>query len=529
MSARFRWFAAGILGLAFVLRIVWLDLKPVHFDEGVNGWFVDQMTRQGYYHYDPTNFHGPLHFYVLFVSQTLLGRSVWALRLPVVLVSVACVGLMLAFRRYLDERACLIAALAMALSPGMIFYGRYAIHETELVFFLLLTAWGLAGLWRWGERRDLWATSLGITGLILTKETYIIHLVAFLLAVPCLAAYESASPSEAWPFGDRRFSRRDVLAAMGVCAGLVVFFYSGGLLDWPGPRTFNDKGEPLPLGSIAGLWETFGVWIATGTGSHGIPSGHEKAWSYWLELFARYEWPALVGLAAGLGLLAPRTGRVARYLAIYGLGALIGYSSVPYKTPWCVITLIWPFYFVFGLAVVRAAEWIDRWTAAVFAGVLGVFSLALAMKLNFHDYTDDREPYVYVQTFADVNKVLDPLRTLTRRDARNYHLRGHLILPEQYPWVWLLADFPRVDFPTFDQLPEPLDADFLVIDAPLVEQTEPLLQREYFTLPMPIRGNSDSRATLYLSTDTFAGLVPRETPKFSPGSAPVPVEPPDAR
>src|SRR5277367_1649455 len=117
MTALQRWISTGIVLLAFALRIAYLDLKPPHFDEGVNGWFVDQMTHQGFYHYDPTNFHGPFHFYVLFLAQTLFGRSIWVLRLPIVLVSTACVGMMLAFRRYLDERACQIAALAMAVSP----------------------------------------------------------------------------------------------------------------------------------------------------------------------------------------------------------------------------------------------------------------------------------------------------------------------------------------------------------------------------------------------------------------------------
>src|ERR1041385_3805062 len=113
MISRNLWISAAILALAFVLRVAWLDLKPAHFDEGVNGWFVDQMTHQGFYHYDPTNFHGPFHFYVLFLAQTLFGRSIGVLRMPIVLVSTACVGLVLAFRRYIDERACQIAALAM--------------------------------------------------------------------------------------------------------------------------------------------------------------------------------------------------------------------------------------------------------------------------------------------------------------------------------------------------------------------------------------------------------------------------------
>ena len=80
------------------------------------------------------------------------------------LVSTLCVGAALAFRRFMDERVCQVAALFMAISPGMVFYGRYAIHESWLLLFLMITAWGVLGLWRDGERRDLWAAALGVTG-----------------------------------------------------------------------------------------------------------------------------------------------------------------------------------------------------------------------------------------------------------------------------------------------------------------------------------------------------------------------------
>ena len=80
-----------IIGFGAFLRILLLGIKPPHFDEGINGWFVDQMIKNGFYRYDPTNYHGPLHFYFLFLSQTLFGRNLWALRLPVVLVSIGCI------------------------------------------------------------------------------------------------------------------------------------------------------------------------------------------------------------------------------------------------------------------------------------------------------------------------------------------------------------------------------------------------------------------------------------------------------
>ena len=535
MNALGRCISPAIVLLALVLRLLWLDVKPMHFDEGVNGWFVDQMTRQGFYHYDPTNFHGPLHFYVLFVAQTLLGREIWALRLPLAMISTASVGLVLAYRTYFDARVCQIAALAMAISPAMVFYGRYAIHESWLVFFLLLVAWGGAGLWRFGGRRHLWAAALGLTGLILTKETYLIHSVAFILAVPSLLFYEKLARSHPFAFAGWKFDRRDVFATAAVCAATIVFFYSGGLLDWPGHQKFDENGHPLPLGSLAGLYECFGAWIRTGTATAIAPTGHEKPWHYWLQLLAGIEvvpgekhttvtrtiaseLPAALGLLASFALLKQGTNRLARYLAIYGFGALIGYSIVAYKTPWCVSSLMWPFYFIFGLAVLRCAQKVDVWGTTLLTGTLGIFTLHATWKLNFRHYADEAEPYVYVQTRQDIDLLLVPLRALVAQDPRNRYLTGHLIVPEQHPLTWLLADFPRINFASATQLPDPLDADVLLVDDSLVESAEPELRDNYFKETLKVRGKSAESATLYLRQRMFAPLFPGRVPEFQPGA-----------
>ena len=499
MSSSSRWISAGILALALILRVWALDIKPAHFDEGVNGYFVDQMTRQGFYHYDPTNFHGPLHFYALFVSQTLFGRNLWALRAPLALASTLCVAAALAFRRFMDERVCQIAALFMAVSPGMVFYGRYAIHESWLLLFLMLTAWGTLGLWRDGGPRDLWAAALGVTGMILTKETWVMHVAAFVLAVPCLYYFEKLSPSLPWPQGDANFIGRDMAIAASVCVALIVFFFSGGFLDWS---------------SLPGIWEAFAVWTKTGVEGK---TGHEKDWYYWLQLMGRYELPSLIGLGAGFALLAPRMNRAARYLATYGLGALIGYSIVRYKTPWCVISLIWPFYFLLALAVVYAARKVDIATTAVLAGLLGVFSLGSSLHLNFRDFTDENEPYVYVQTLPEINDLLKPLRNLTSLDPENYFLTGHFIGTEQYPFCWILADYPLVDFLPADALPEEPDASFLVVDQTLVDKIEPKLRNRYAKIPLRLRGFSPDSQVLYLDSELFGAYIPLNAGRFTPG------------
>ena len=49
MAKRQLLFPALILLFAAVVRFTYLDIKPPHFDEGINGWFRDQMTKTGYY------------------------------------------------------------------------------------------------------------------------------------------------------------------------------------------------------------------------------------------------------------------------------------------------------------------------------------------------------------------------------------------------------------------------------------------------------------------------------------------------
>src|SRR5204863_9161330 len=108
-AATVDWVPWAILGLAAFLRFLLLGMKPPHFDEGINGWFVDQMVKNGFYRYDPTNYHGPLHFYVLFLSETLFGRNLYALRLPVVLASIGSVWLALKYDRLIPRPVARLA------------------------------------------------------------------------------------------------------------------------------------------------------------------------------------------------------------------------------------------------------------------------------------------------------------------------------------------------------------------------------------------------------------------------------------
>jgi len=492
-----------VLGLAIFLRFFLLGIKPPHFDEGINGWFVDQVMKNGFYKYDPTNYHGPLHFYVVLISEALFGRNVWALRLPVVLISIGCVWLCFKFEPLVGRTVSRMAALAMAVSPGFVFYGRYSIHEVWLVLFSMTFILGLLGLWRFGTPNYLWCAGMGVVGMILTKETYIIHLGCAALAIPVVMVSNALSHSPDAKPAKQVWDYVDLAMVLGTGIALIVFFYSGTFFHW---------------GGVKGIYQAYAPWFSTGEQGH----GHEKPWYYWLELMAPslklgradvlgYELPVLAGVVLCLFCQRFKTLNL-RYLAIYGAGTLVAYSIVPYKTPWCIISFIWPFLFIFGGAALLMPLRYRTATYTASAVLLSV-SLGSTIWLNYFRCTTDTEPYVYVQTYNDIFKLTKPLLQLAHRDPRYYQLTGHMIRTSAYPLPWILGDFPHIGYYEHENLPQKVDADFLLVQEDRIKEVESKLHDTYYTEPLRIRAYQDT-SKLFLSAKVFKEFFPGRAPDF---------------
>jgi uncharacterized protein (TIGR03663 family) len=497
------WVPWAILGLAVFLRFLLLGMKPPHFDEGINGWFVDQVVKNGFYRYDPTNYHGPLHFYVLLIFEDLFGRNLWALRLPVVLVSIGCVWLIFKFEPLVGRNVSRIAALAMAISPGFVFYGRYAIHEVWLQLFSTMFILGLLGLWKFGRLNYLWYAGMGLAGMILTKETYAIHVACAILAIPTLAvSYALSRVPDAKP-AKQAWSWIDLAMVLGVGAAAIIFFYSGTFFNWDG---------------LKGLYLAFKAWTETGTAGH----GHEKAWDYWFKMmgpswetggenFTAYELPMLAGLILCLFCQKFKNLSV-RYLAIYGVGSLVAYSYVKYKTPWCVISFGWPFLFVLGAWVLLVRPKNLR-KVYVTIGVLLCLSLVRSVWLNYFRCSSPTEPYAYVQTYNDIFKLSKPLLTLAKRDPAYYHLTGHLIRSSIYPLPWTLGDFDRVGYYEGGNMPANVDGDFLLVQQDKIKDVESKLKGSYYTEMMTLRNYQDP-SKIFFSAKVFKEFFPGKAPDF---------------
>jgi uncharacterized protein (TIGR03663 family) len=523
MAKRQLLFPVLILLLAALVRLAYLDLKPPHFDEGINGWFCDQMTKNGYYSYDPTNYHGPFHFYILFVSLKLIGRNLWALRLPVVLASLVAIFWIFLFRPFFSRAVCCLAALGMAISPGFIFYDRYSIHESWMVLFLIVTFWGILGISTSREPRYFWGFLMGLTGMILTKETYIIHLAAF-AAAGCLtliwSRFRKEKPLDR-PSG--KLPARHIVAAILVGAGLIVFFYSGNFRNWNG---------------LAGLYETFLPWTKTGidAAGHGKPDfdlfpllpafltkipilggfANLKLNWYWVRLFLDYEWLAFAGLLFSVRFFFGGQPAL-RYLALYGLGALFAYSIVPYKTPWCVVSIAWPFLFLGAALIEFVAQRFHRLVAVLVSLPLFAQGAWESYDLNFVRYDNPKERYVYVQTVREYHTFVDPILEKGAKDpASKGQMSGIVLLSSYFPIPWVLGDFQNIGYYTKeDGWPDKIDADFIAVEADKADLLEKRLKDRYFKADFHLRDGMDL-CRAYFRYQTFQDIFPGRKPDFEP-------------
>ena len=206
-----------------------------------------------------------------------------------------------------------------------------------------------------------------------------------------------------------------IAAAILVGVSLIIFFYSGNFRNWSG---------------LAGLYETFLPWTKTGidAAGHGKPDfdlfplippflanipvlagfvNLKLNW-YWVRLMLDYEWFALAGLLFSVRFFFGGQPTL-RYLALYSLGVLFAYSIVPYKTPWCVISIVWPFLFLGAALIEFIAERFHRLVAVLVSVPLFAQAAWKSYDLNFVRYDDPKERYVYVQTVREYHTFVDPI------------------------------------------------------------------------------------------------------------------------
>ncbi|HQU83075.1 MAG TPA: glycosyltransferase family 39 protein [Pyrinomonadaceae bacterium] len=222
MKDRFMWFlSCGLVtAIATFVRFFWLELKPLHHDEGVNGFFLTTLFREGVYKYDPANYHGPDLYYIALVFTKLFGLNTLSIRWSVAIFGVLTVILAFFLKDYIGKVGSLAAALFLSLSPGMSFISRYFIHEILFVFF----SFGIAvSVLYFIEKRKAGYFAVGWVSLLL--------MICFIPSALTMAkAVGGTNETTVWALRVGFF----------LVEGVLVFFVVRMLLAW-------DEGRPIYL------------------------------------------------------------------------------------------------------------------------------------------------------------------------------------------------------------------------------------------------------------------------------------------
>ena len=472
--------------LAAALRFPGLALRPVHADEAVHADKFGTLLEGGGYVYDPSEYHGPTLYYLTLLPAWLqrAGRYVeideLTLRAVPAALGVALVAAHFGARAFLGVPGAVVAALLTAISPAMVFYSRYYIHELPLVFF---SFGALLAAGRYLRKPG--AASALLTGAFAglmhaTKETAPLALGSMLLAL-ALTLLVDRWRGQAVPAVRSVVRNRDALLALLAAVLVSCVLFSSFL------------GNP---GGVVDSVRAYGIYVDRASAA----SWHFHPWDYYLRLLIHFpaigaplwtEGLILALAAAGCAAAWSAKGvpgadpRVLRFLGFYTLLMLTLYSAIPYKTPWCLLGFLHGMILLAGAGAVFLVRAVR---GAAIKGLVCVFLASAAAHLGWQAFSgsfrfqaDPRNPYVYAHTGTDVFLIVGRLRDLARTHPDGLSMPVQIISRENlWPLPWYLRRLSRVGW--WNGVSEEAPSAPVVVVTP---DMEPALVRKLYELPPP--------------------------------------------
>jgi uncharacterized protein (TIGR03663 family) len=465
-----RWSALVVLlaiAGALALRVPRLATRPLHNDEAVNAVKVSELWQHGRYVYDADEYHGPALHYATLPFLWLSGArnsdelDDATLRLAPVVFGVGLILLLPLFSDGLGRQALAWAALFTAVSPAMIFYSRYFIHEMLLVFFTALT---LGAGWRYAQTRAArWAVvaGAGLGLMFTTKETFVITLAAMGLAGIATVWWTMPKPANVQSLL-AFWNWRHAALALGVALTIWLLLFSSFFTN------------------LAGLLDsvrTYLPWLKR-AGGH---SPHIHPWSFYLQRLAWFH-PAkgpvwsegLILVLAAVGAVVSFVGKkspLLRFLALYTIILTSAYCAISYKTPWCLLSF---FHGMILLAGVGAGALVEFFRARPWKVVVTTVLLGLTLQLSWQAWrasfvypTDRRNPYVYAQTVPDLLGLVQRTEGIARIAPAGYDTIVKIIAPnsDYWPLPWYLRRFKHLGW--YEKLPDDPFAPMVVVSSKL--------------------------------------------------------------
>jgi len=436
--------------VALVLRLPRLQQRPMHGDEAVHADKFRLLLEEGFYEYEPEEYHGPTLNYLTLIPAKLAGAekltqvNEFTLRIVPVFFGLCLVLLLLPLAGGLGRGAAAYAAVLTAISPAMVFYSRYYIQETLLVCF---TFGAVVSGYRYTRNKNFaWALLTGtFLGLMhATKETCIIAFSAMLLALflTLLMRRQKGSLVNAVT------AIRPSHLVGGLVAGAVVSgaFYSSFLSN--------------PIGILDSV-RTYTTYFDRA----GNSTLHIHPWSYYLKMLIYFRYgdgpfwtEALIVLLAVVGFIASMTKKALssaniglyRFIAFYTLILTVVYSAIPYKTPWCMLGFLHGMILLAGLGAVVLVRLVPNVLPRLIV-ILLLFETSAhlswqAYLSNYRLYADSRNPYVYAHPTTEVFTVVQKIKEYAGLQEDGQNIQLQVICPEDdyWPLPWYLRSFSNV-------------------------------------------------------------------------------------
>ncbi len=459
-------------GLALALWHLGLDERPMHNDEAVNAIKFGQLWQGEGYKYDPNEHHGPALYYATYALSRLTGAprnfdqfSETRFRFTTALFGVGLILLLLLVADGLGRNATVWAALFTAISPAIVFYSRYYIHEILLAFFTFLA---IAAGWRYSRSGKIgWALLCGAgVGLMdATKETFVITLAAAALALGLNRLWHRWLDASAAPARPAGLELGHAVAAIGVWLAVALLLFSSFFTNAAGP-----------LDSV----RTYLPWLHRAEGA----SPHIHPWYFYLQRLLYFHvgkgpaWTeALIFVLAIIGTraafvrqgLADASASFVRFLALYSFALMAVYGLISYKTPWCLLSF---WHGMVLLAGVGAAWLVHSARQRALRIGLRVLLLVGAAHLTWQSVlangayaADYRNPYVYAQTSPDLLRLVRQVQALAQVSPQGPEMIVKVMARDgdYWPLPWYLRNLKRVGW--FDQLEFKQYAPVMIVSA----------------------------------------------------------------
>ena len=447
--------------LAILFRLPYLTERPLHVDEAVNAYILGTLIETGTYEYNPGEYHGPTLYYISSIFTYIYGSTDFSeldefvIRIIPLIAGLLIVMLTFIIGNLIKPKAGIVAAILVSVSPMMIYFNRYYIHESWLVVFSLGII--LSGIYFFrnpGIKTAIW---LGLCAglLIATKETWLVYIFTIIISLFIVRLFSR----------DLVFPEIKFFSVISLTAGMVVLLlFSSFFTNWQGLISFA---------------ESFQKYFVRGT----TTPEHTHSWSYYLRIIFFYntgdrwfisELPILVVAIPGIIVcFKNRLGKKGLLLSSFFIVYLILFSLIPYKTPWNMLGLVPVMALLGGIGASYIWEMI-KISKFKFAYIVPLLLLLILLvheswQLNYL-YSDAPEnPYTYGHARQEIKQVSKKLDELQKKYHYLIKTRIDVIAKnaEYWPLPWYLRGYEKVAW--WDTVPNDIASTPIVILTPEIE------------------------------------------------------------